>query len=142
MSTLVRFGLTFLVILLLIGMLALFNGRAGMQIIATGLSVVLILAVWLVSRMGNVQDLRSQNAPENVDRNAKKLIRIINKNFNSAGVEEIGSKTQQTIVETLKAVQSGQFKTEKQALNSFKCVPPAKFNEAKDTGSLARKSVV
>ena len=66
----------------------------------------------------------------------RSLIGIINKNFNGDGVEEVGVKTQTLIVKTMKALNSGQFATEKQAAGSLRRIPPLKFLQAKDTGYL------
>tara|TARA_B100000315_G_scaffold61911_1_gene56204 strand:- start:2931 stop:3452 length:522 start_codon:yes stop_codon:yes gene_type:complete len=137
MGKLLRIGLTCLIVLLLAVAIVVFKGSGVAQLISLGFAVALIIAVWLVKRMGNVQELQSQNSPQAIDRNTKKLIGIINTSFNNQGIDEIGTKTQQTIVETLKGVQTGEFKNIKHAVATLKRVPASKFHEAKDTGYLA-----
>ncbi len=137
MGTMLRIGLTCLIVLLLAVAIVVFKASGIAQLVSLGVAVALIIAVWVVKRMGNVRELQSQNSPQAIDRNTKKLITIINKSFNNQGIDEIGTKTQQTIVETLKGVQTGEFKTIKHAVASLKRVPASKFHEAKDTGYLA-----
>ena len=84
-----------------------------MALVSLGFGIALIIAVWLVTRMGNVQELQNQNAPQAIDRNTKKLIGIINDSFNDEGIDEIGRKTQSTIVETMNGINSGEYKAEK-----------------------------
>ena len=137
MGTMLCIGLTCLIILLLAVVIVVFKGAGIVHLISLGFAVALIIAVWLVKRTGNVQELQSQNSLQAIDRNTKKLIGIINKSFNSQGIDDIGRKTQQTIVEALKGVQTGEFKTIKLAIASLKRVSAPKFHEAKDTGYFA-----
>ncbi len=137
MGTLIRIGMTLLIILLTAVAVFFFRTNGTMALVSVGFGIALIVTVWVVSRMGNVDELQNQNTPQSIDRNTKKLIGIINKNFNSEGVEEVGTKTQALILKTMKRLNSGQFATEKQAAGSLKRVPPSKFLQAKDTGYLA-----
>ena len=137
MGTMLRIGMTCLIVLLLAVAIVVFKGSGIAQLLSLGVAVALIIAVWMVKRLGNVQELQNQNSPQAIDRNTKKLIGIINKSFNNEGIDEIGTKTQQTIVETLKGVQTGEFKPIRHAIASLKRVPASKFQEAKDTGYLA-----
>ena len=137
MGTMLRIGLTCLIILLLVVAIVVFKGSGIVQLISLRFAVALIIAVWLVKRMGNVHELQSQNSLQAIDLNTKKLIGIINNSFNSQGIDKIGRKTQQTIVETLKGEQNGEFKTIKLAVASLKRVFASKFHEAKDTGYFA-----
>ena len=74
MGKLLRIGLTCLIVLLLAVAIVVFKGSGVAQLISLGFAVALIIAVWLVKRMGNVQELQSQNSPQAIDRNTKKLI--------------------------------------------------------------------
>jgi hypothetical protein len=134
---LLRIGLTLLIILLTAVAIYFFRQNGIMALVSLGFGIALIIAVWLVTRMGNVQELQNQNAPQAIVRNTKKLIGIINDSFNDEGIDEIGRKTQSTIVETMNGINSGEYKTEKIAVATLKRVPPSKFYEAKNTGYLA-----
>ena len=110
---LLRIGLTLLIILLTAVAIYFFRQNGIMALVSLGFGIALIIAVWLVTRMGNVQGLQNQNAPQAIDRNTKKLTGIINDSFNDEGIDEIGRKTQSTIVETMNGINSGEYKTEK-----------------------------
>ena len=134
---LLRIGMTLLILLLTGVAIYFFRYNGLMALISLVFGLVLIATVWLVSRMGNVQELQNQNSPQAIDRNTKKLIGIINESFNDKGIEEIGEKTQKIVGKILEGLRTDVFKSEKHAVASLKRVPPSKFHEAKDTTFLA-----
>jgi hypothetical protein len=137
MGTLLRIGMTLLIILLTGVAIYFFRTNGIMALVSLVFGLILIAVVWFVSRMGNVQELQSQNSPQAIDRNTKKLIGVFNRKFNDQGIEEIGIKTQAIIVKTMKGLQAEEFKTEKHAVATLKRVPASKFEQATDTEYLA-----
>ncbi|MFP6711212.1 MAG: hypothetical protein VB913_05910 [Rhodospirillales bacterium] len=64
---LLRIGLTLLIILLTAVAIYFFRQNGIMALVSLGFGIALIIAVWLVTRMGNVQELQNQNAPQAID---------------------------------------------------------------------------
>jgi uncharacterized membrane protein YvbJ len=77
MGTLLRIGMTLLIILLTGVAIYFFRTNGMMALVSLVFGLILIAVVWFVSRMGNVQELQSQNSPQAIDRNTKKLISVI-----------------------------------------------------------------
>ena len=79
MGTMLCIGLTCLIILLLAVVIVVFKGAGIVHLISLGFAVALIIAVWLVKRMGNVHELQSQNSLQAIDLN------VISLNLNTDG---------------------------------------------------------
>ncbi len=137
MNTMVRIGLTILIIAALAVVIVVFKDNGIVMIVAVVIAIALMAGVWMVKKMGDTSGLGSQNSPEAIDRNAKRLIAAINKNFNAMGIEEIGKTTQTIILKIVKAVNSEKFRNERHAVSALKRVPPSKFEEARDVKYIA-----
>ena len=74
MGAIIRIGMTLLILLLTAAAVYFFRTNGVMALVSVGFVLALIVTIWVVSRMGNVQELQNQNTPQSIDRNKKKLI--------------------------------------------------------------------
>lgn len=137
MNTIIRIGLTILVIVALVVTVYVLRGNSTAQIVAAVAGIVMIAAIWMVKKMGDTSALANQNSPDAINKNSKRLIAIIKKNFNAMGIEAVGKETQELIIDTMKGYNSGKFSSIKKAVSTLKRVPPSKFTEARDVGYMA-----
>ena len=64
MNTMVRIGLTILIIAALAVVIVVFKDNGIVMIVAVVIAIALMAGVWMVKKMGDTSGLGSQNSPE------------------------------------------------------------------------------
>jgi hypothetical protein len=136
-STLLRVVVTLLLILAL-GVVVMIFAEQQVIVLATfaGVAVVIVL-IWMLGNQMVKEAMQGANNPARIDREAKRLVELIIKNFNEDGVGKIGAEAQTTIVANMRKLKSGKIKSPAKAAKALAGVPTRKFAQTRDIDSLS-----